>query len=75
MDWLMKRKSIQAIEYGGKDISISLDSLYPNKQDKINGDVSASWHRALKAISNFTKYLPLENSFASLGCVLQPFNL
>ena len=65
----------QAIEYGGRDISISLDSLYSSKQDKINGDVNQSWHRALKAISNFSKYLPFEKSFASLGCVMQPYNI
>ena len=64
-----------AVEAGGKDISISLDSLQPVIQDKINGNFNESWHQALKAIALFTKYLPRENSFASLGCVLQPYNL
>lgn len=66
---------IDCIEAGGKDISISLDSLNSSLQDKINGGFDSSWHRALKSISLFTKYLPKENSFASLGCVLQPNNL
>ena len=65
----------KVVEYGGKDISISLDSLKPNIQDDINGGFSNSWHRALKAISIFTKYLPKKGSFASLGCVLQKSNL
>jgi MoaA/NifB/PqqE/SkfB family radical SAM enzyme len=65
----------QAIEAGGKDISISLDSLNPIKQDKINGEFDKSWHQALKAMSLFTKYLPTKDSFASLGCVLQPYNV
>lgn len=65
----------QAVEAGGKDISISLDSLQPAMQDKINGDFDKSWHQALKAMSLFTKYLPEEGSFASLGCVLQPHNM
>jgi len=64
-----------AVEAGGKDISISLDSLQPAMQDKINGDFNESWHQALKAMALFTKYLPKEGSFASLGCVLQPQNM
>jgi MoaA/NifB/PqqE/SkfB family radical SAM enzyme len=65
----------RAVEAGGKDISISLDSLQPAMQDKINGDFNKSWHQALKAMALFTKYLPSEGSFASLGCVLQPQNM
>lgn len=65
----------RAVEAGGKDISISLDSLQPAMQDKINGEFSESWHQALKAMALFTKYLPKEGSFASLGCVLQPHNM
>ena len=63
------------IEAGGKDISISLDSLYSTSQDRINGEFNNSWHQALKSIALFTKYLPKKDSFASLGCVLQPHNL
>jgi MoaA/NifB/PqqE/SkfB family radical SAM enzyme len=65
----------KAVEYGGHDISVSLDSLIPGTQDKINGDFNQSWHKALKAISLFTHYLPKKGSFASLGCVLQPDNM
>jgi MoaA/NifB/PqqE/SkfB family radical SAM enzyme len=64
-----------AIAAGGKDISISLDSLWPQMQDDINGGFDESWHRALKAIAMFTRLLPKEGSFASLGCVLQPQNI
>ena len=63
------------VEAGGKDISISLDSLNPQKQDNINGDFSKSWHKALNTMALFTKYLPKKNSFASLGCVFQPKNM
>ena len=65
----------QAVEAGGRDISISLDSLWPGNQDEINGGFAKSWHDALRAISAFTRYLPIEGSFASLGCVLQRDNL
>jgi MoaA/NifB/PqqE/SkfB family radical SAM enzyme len=65
----------KAVEAGGRDISISLDSLNPEKQDNINGDFSKSWHKALSTMALFTKYMPKENSFASLGCVFQPKNM
>ena len=55
----------ECVAAGGKDISISLDSLEPATQDKINGHYDSSWHSALKAMSNFTKYLPKEDSFVS----------
>ncbi len=64
-----------AIEAGGRDISISLDSLQPKLQDSINGGFPRSWEDAILAISNFTRHLPKTNSFASLGCVLQRDNL
>jgi len=65
----------KVVEYGGNDISISLDSLYPATQDKINGGFSTSWHRAIETMSYFSHFLPKKNSFASLGCVLQRDNL
>ena len=61
----------QVIAAGGRDISISLDSLWPGNQDDINGGFAKSWHDALRAMATFTQHLPDENSFASLGCVLQ----
>lgn len=64
-----------AVEAGGHDISISLDSLEPATQDGINGGFDNSWNRALKAIALFTRLLPRTGSFASLGCVLQPDNV
>ena len=64
-----------AVAAGGRDISISLDSLTPATQDHVNGDFPESWHDALRAIALFTKHLPREGSFASLGCVLMPDNL
>ena len=73
---LSSQESIhKAVQYGGRDISISLDSLRPPVQDDINGGFPRSWHRALKAVSYFSQYLPKNDSFASFGCVLQRDNL
>ena len=65
----------EAVTAGGRDISISLDSLWPGNQDVINGGFARSWHDALRAMAAFTRYLPLQGSFAALGCVLQRDNL
>lgn len=65
----------EVVEYGGRDISISLDSLTPARQDDINGGFSKSWEDAVRAIADFTQFLPNDKSFASLGCVLQRNNL
>ena len=65
----------RCVEYGGKDISISLDSLHPPTQDDINGGFKKSWHRALQTMATYTKYLPTQGSFAALGCVMQRENL
>ncbi len=73
---LASKEAIQkVIEYGGKDISISLDSLSQKTQDSINGGFIRSWNRAIESISYFTQYLPKKDSFASLGCVIQRDNL
>lgn len=73
---LASKEAIHKVtEYGGNDISISLDSLSQKKQDLINGGFNRSWNRALESMSYFTQYLPTDNSFASLGCVIQRDNL
>ena len=64
-----------AVEAGGRDISISLDSLWPGNQDDINGCFARSWHDALRAMASFMHHLPPAGSFAALGCVLQRDNL
>lgn len=65
----------EVIAAGGRDISISLDSLWPGNQDEINGGFARSWHDALRAMASFTRHLPRQGSFAALGCVLQRDNL
>lgn len=73
---LASDERIQAVvAAGGRDISISLDSLWPGNQDAINGGFAKSWHDALRAMAAFTKHLPKRGSFAALGCVLQRDNL
>lgn len=67
----MLRKCVSA---GGKDISISLDTLQPELQDEINGGFNNSWNRAIKTISNVSKIFP-ENATAFFNSVIMPKNL
>lgn len=72
---LAKPEQIEDLAASGiHDISISLDSLLPDTQDKVNGGYNNSWLRAIKAISTVNKYMP-DETFASFGCVLAPTNL
>lgn len=59
---------------GAHDISISLDSVAPGLQERINGEFEGSWHRAIQAIATINEIFP-EDSFCVLGCVLAPSNL
>ena len=64
----------ECVNVGGKDISISLDSLEPSLQDEINGGFNKSWTRAIKTISNVSNIFP-ENSTAFFNSVIMPKNL
>jgi MoaA/NifB/PqqE/SkfB family radical SAM enzyme len=64
---------IECAEYGVRDISISLDSLVPSMQDKLNGGFESSWRTAIETVSNVGKTLG-ENTFAAFGCVFSPTN-
>lgn len=63
----------ECAEYGVRDISISLDSLVPSMQDKLNGGFESSWNTAIETVSNVGKTLG-ENTFAAFGCVFSPTN-
>lgn len=72
---LAREENIQAcIDAGVNDISISLDSIHPGTQDLMNGGVKGSWDRAVGAFAMVNRLFP-EDAFASMGCVLSPFNI
>lgn len=63
----------ECADYGVRDISISLDSLVPSMQDKLNGGFESSWNTAIETVSNVGKTLG-EDTFAAFGCVFSPTN-
>ncbi|MFN0121275.1 MAG: radical SAM protein [Blastocatellia bacterium] len=72
---LASRESLRAcIAAGANDISISLDSLQPDAQNKINGNVPGSWDRAIRTVALVNELFPAD-AFAAFGCVLAPGNI
>jgi MoaA/NifB/PqqE/SkfB family radical SAM enzyme len=63
----------ECADFGVRDISISLDSLRPTKQDFLNGGFEKTWNRAITTISNVSNILGAE-TFAAFGTVFSPFN-
>tara|TARA_A100001011_G_scaffold300581_1_gene313940 strand:+ start:386 stop:1552 length:1167 start_codon:yes stop_codon:yes gene_type:complete len=63
----------KCVEAGGRDISISLDSLHGEVQDKINGGFKKSWDDAIETISKVSKIFP-EDCTAFFNSVIMPTN-
>jgi MoaA/NifB/PqqE/SkfB family radical SAM enzyme len=62
------------VNAGGKDISISLDTLESEIQDTINGGFKKSWERAIKTIAMVSNIFP-DNSTAFFNSVIMPKNI
>jgi len=62
------------VNAGGKDISISLDTLEPEIQDTINGGFKKSWEKAVKTIAMVSNIFP-DNSTAFFNSVIMPKNI
>lgn len=72
---LARPEQLQALVAEGIcDISISLDSLEPDRQDRLNGGVANSWNRAIRTIAMVNEVFP-KDAFCALGCVLSPKNM
>lgn len=67
-------KIAKCVEYGARDINVSIDSLDETLSDYING-VEGSWRDAIKTISFISRTFPGKDSVCALGCVLSPYNI
>ena len=63
----------ECVKAGGLDISISLDTLEPSIQDKINGGFNKSWEKAIQTIAKVSQIFP-KNSTAFFNSVIMPRN-
>ncbi len=59
---------------GAHDISISLDTLQPALQDRINGGFEDSWYDAIRRVAHINDTFP-NDAFCAFGCVLAPSNI
>ncbi len=67
-------KIAKCVEYGARDINVSIDSLDEELSDYINGR-KGSWRNAIRTISYISRILPDKASICALGCVLSPYNV
>jgi len=69
-----KEKMARCVEYGARDINISLDSLDEELSDYLNGR-QGSWRNAMEMIAYVSRIFPRNDSVCALGCVLSPYNI
>ncbi|MFC2136401.1 radical SAM protein [Bacteroidota bacterium] len=70
----LKDKIKKCVDYGARDISISLDSLDEDLSDYINS-VKGSWSNAIKTVSFVSNTFPQNKSLCAFGCVLSRYNI
>jgi MoaA/NifB/PqqE/SkfB family radical SAM enzyme len=63
-----------AYQAGMEEITISLDSLFPEKQDALTGQ-EGSWHKIIEAILRFSKILPRRGALLGINTVVSRENL
>ncbi|MBI1911166.1 MAG: radical SAM protein [Deltaproteobacteria bacterium] len=62
------------VNAGLKEVTISLDTLDPVKQDNINNS-EGSWLRIIRGLSVFSKHLPLKGNISGINIVVSKYNL
>ena len=62
------------IDAGLKDITVSLDSLDPEKQDFIN-NAKGSWVKVIKGMSVFSRHLPRRGGVSGVNIVVTKLNV
>lgn len=72
---LATEEKIKAVRDAGvEEITISLNTLIPEKQDAITGQ-SGSWYKIIEAISRFSQILPLKATLLGVNTVVTKENL
>lgn len=73
---LMQKKHLikNCVDFGARDINVSLDSLDSQLNDYING-IEGSWEKAIETVSFISQTFPQKESICAFGCVLSNYNL
>jgi len=73
--WFADESAIKdAYNAGMNEITISLDSLDPEKHDSIRG-TRGSWQKAIESIARFSQILPAQGTFLGINTVVCKKNL
>lgn len=62
------------VDAGLREVTISLDTLDPAKQDNINNS-EGSWQRIIRGMSIFSKHLPLKGNMSGINIVVSKLNI
>lgn len=68
------RRVESLVEAGLREVTISLDTLDPARQDEINGS-PGSWARIIRGISVFSRHLPLRGNVSGINIVVSRQNI
>lgn len=69
-----ERRVEALVDAGLSEVTISLDTLDPVKQDMINGS-PGSWMRIMRGLSVFTRLLPLKGNLSGINIVVSRHNV
>ena len=69
-----EEKIRKAYDAGMREITISLESLDPEQQDKITGQ-KGSWHKIIQSIARFSQLLPQKGTLLGINIVVSKQNL
>ncbi|MFQ5464499.1 MAG: radical SAM protein [Thermodesulfobacteriota bacterium] len=62
------------VDAGLEEVTVSLDTLDPSKQDYINGS-PGSWARIMRGIAVFSRHLPRKGNMSGINIVVSRYNL
>lgn len=69
-----EEKVKEVINAGLSDVSISLDTLNPEKQDYIC-NLKGGWHRIINSLALFSEYLPKKGAMSIINTVVSRINI
>lgn len=69
-----EEKISQLLKAGLNEITLSLDTLEPETQDKINNQ-SGSWERIIRALALFSRLLPKRGNMTGVNTVVSRLNI
>lgn len=72
---LADEERIKALLAAGlKEVTLSLDTLYPDKQDVINNQ-QGSWDKTIRALALFSRILPRRGNMTGVNTVVSKMNI